>query len=269
MAKKGWIWGCGIAAFVGVLACGGVIFLFVWSLLRFTQPVVDCSQEFLTLLGQDKIAEAYASTADQYRANQDEASFAAAVKQVGLTDFSSANWNRRGITNNQGHATGTVTTKTGAAKPIAINCLYEDGKWKVSAVQYDGVDLASIRVPLSVPDEPKLEALTLETLLGLNQAIQKNDFREFHGSVADVWKKQTTPEALQAAFQEFVQKKIDFAAIKTLKPRFDPAPAVNENRVLVLKGLYPTEPLPVRFDLSYVQERGAWKLISVSVNVRN
>jgi hypothetical protein len=128
--KKGWLIGCGIAAVLGVGLCAGAVVLFVVGILAATKPVVEASEEFLGLLGQGKIAEAYASTASALRAKQDEASFSAAVKQLGLTEYASASWHNRSIVNNDGLAEGTITTKNGSTKPITIR-LVNEGKWKV------------------------------------------------------------------------------------------------------------------------------------------
>ena len=142
--KKGWLIGCGVAILV-IALCAGLGTMFVAGIFGLTQPVVDASNEFLALLGQGKIGEAYASTADGFRAQQDESSFTAAVKQLGLTEYASASWQSREINNNEGSVEGTVTTKGGGTKPIAIRLVKENGKWKVVSVRYGGVDLATSR----------------------------------------------------------------------------------------------------------------------------
>src|SRR4051794_28393997 len=100
--RKGWAVGCGIAGILGAFVCAGFGILFfggvvgiLGGVFALTQPVVDASDEFLGRLGQGRIAEAYASTADGYRAQQDEPSFTAAVKQLGLTQYSSVSWQNR------------------------------------------------------------------------------------------------------------------------------------------------------------------------------
>src|SRR5207253_6564366 len=135
--KKGWLIGCSIAGILGVGLCAGVAFLVysgVIAIFAVTQPVVDAAEEFLVLVGKGKTAEAYASTAETFRAQQDEASFAAAVKKLGLTDYSSVSWHNRSINNNQGSADGTVTTKGGGTTPVSIRLVQEGGRWRVAGV---------------------------------------------------------------------------------------------------------------------------------------
>ena len=143
---------------VGGIVVGGLVLLavvvggFVSFLFSTTQPLVDGSNDFLSLLGQGKIAEAYASTADEYRAQQDEASFTAAVKQHGLTEYASATWYNRKRNTSDGKVGGTVTTKDGGSKAVAIHLVEEQGKWKVAKVRWAGVELATIKA-----ENPKLQ----------------------------------------------------------------------------------------------------------------
>jgi hypothetical protein len=265
--NKGWLIGCGIAAILGVGLCAGLVVVFVGGIFALTQPVVDASEQFLALLGQGKIAEAYASAADGFRAQQDEAAFAGAVQHLGLTDYSSASWHSRQIENQNGTAEGTVTTKGGGTRPVAIRLVREGGKWAVVGVRYGGADLVTIKVqPLVMPEAAELERLVAEALLGFNRAVRAKDFTAFYGTLADVWKKETTPPRLQTAFQVFLDQDIDIGPIKDLKPQFAPPPAVNDKGVLAVAGHYPTTP-QVRFELEYAHERGGWKLRGISVSV--
>ena len=162
-----------IGCVIAIMVAGGGIF----AIFAITQPVVDASEQFLTLVGQDKTKEAYAFTSDAYRARQDEAAFTAAVKQLELTDFASATWNSRNVNNDQGNVAGTVTTRKNASKPIAVTLVREQGQWKIAELRYAGVDLSQVKpAPPPVPEIAAVRALTLDTLLNFNQAIKAADF---------------------------------------------------------------------------------------------
>jgi hypothetical protein len=259
-----WSVGGGILA-IGLVA--GVGLLFIGGLFALTQPVADASSQFLALLGEGKIAEAYTSTAGGFRAQESEASFAKGVKQLGLTDYASVFWHSRQIDNMEGIAEGTVTTKSGTTTPVAIRLVRDQSKWAVVGVRYGGVDLTTIKAAPPVPSETALERLITESLMDLNQAVQTADFTAFHDKLSDDWKKQTTPQALLKAFQGFVDEKIDIGAIKQSHPRVAPPAAVNDNGVLVVAGHYPVQPSRVGFKLKYEDEGSGWKLIGVSVKV--
>jgi hypothetical protein len=133
--NKRWLIGCGIAGILGIGLCASLVVLFVGSIFALTRPVVDASEQFLALLGQGKIAEAYAAVGDGFRAQQDEASFHGVVSQLGLTEYASVSWHNRQIENREASAEGTVTTKSGATKPVAIRLMQQGSKWTVIGVR--------------------------------------------------------------------------------------------------------------------------------------
>jgi hypothetical protein len=146
--KKGWLIGCGVAGVVVLVLCGGLVGLIyygVTEVFALTKPVVDASDDFLSLLGQGKTAEAYASAASGFRAQMSETDFTAAVKKVGLDDYASASWSNRNINNQEGSVEGAITSKKVGATPAAIRLVYEQGTWKVVSVRYGGVELTDVK----------------------------------------------------------------------------------------------------------------------------
>jgi hypothetical protein len=263
--NRNWLIGCGAALVLSFGLFAGLGVVFVGGVFALTRPVVDASEEFLSLLGQGKIRDAYASAADGLRARQDERSFTAAVKQLGLTEYSSATWHSRQIENQDGTAEGTVVTKGGGTKSVSIRLVREHGKWAVVAVSYGGIDVATINPAPVPPTDAELEGMTSEALLEFNRAVRAKDFAPFYGKLSDVWKKQTTPERLRQAFRVFIDKDIDVGGISHAKPRFSRAD-VNDKGLLVIEGEYPTRPSRVRFEMTYARESG-WKLAGLSVRV--
>jgi hypothetical protein len=265
--RNRWLIGFGIAGFLGMGLCVGLGVLFVGEIFALTQPVVDESEKFLALLGQEKIAEAYASTADGFRTQQDELSFTEAVRQLGLTDYASVSWRNRQIENDEGAAEGIVTTKSDHTKPVSIRLVRGGGKWSVVGLRYGGVELTTIKAPSPAPPKEELERMVAEALLGFNQAVHARDFTAFYSQLSDVWKKETTPQRLQTSFQEFLDKNIDIGPIKDVKLQLASPAAVNDRGKLIVAGHYPTQPSQVRFKLEYANERSCWKLTGIAVSV--
>jgi ABC-type transporter MlaC component len=257
--------GCGLGG-VLFLLCGGLVTLFVVGVFAATQPVVDASESFLSLVGQGKTADAYAGTAASYQAKQNEASFAAGVKQLGLTEYASASWNKRNIANDTGTTAGTVTLKDGTKKDVAVDLVNENGTWKVSGVTVGGADLAAVKVTPPVPAPVDLDKLVRDTLSSFGTAVRAKNFNTFYAQVSDVWKKQTSPAQLLTAFQTFVDKKADLGDVKSLKPEYSPVPAVDADGVLSVVGTLDGEST-IHFDLKYIQEKGAWKLFGIKVRL--
>ena len=120
-----------------------------------------------------------------------------------------------------------------------------------------------------VPEEADIKSMTESSLLSFGKAVKKKDFSAFYESVATIWQKQTTPEKLQEAFQEFVGQDIDLpSVIKEMEPVFNHPAEIGANDVLIIKGYYPTTPNRVIFQLKYLEEEGDWKLVGIDVKLK-
>jgi hypothetical protein len=118
-----------------------------------------------------------------------------------------------------------------------------------------------------VPTERGLEALVKATLLTFNDANVTGNYEVFHAKLSKPFREQFSVERLARRFREFNKKHIDFDVIAALKPSYDPAPKVDDDGRLVVKGRFPTEPLQVNFDLAFIPSDGEWKLISINVKI--
>lgn len=251
--------GLGIGGALVVGAIGAI----AWAAFALTRPVVDASEQFLTLIAEKNPAAAYAATSEGFRARMSEEEFASAAKQLALTEYASASWSHREIDNSIGMADGTMVSKKGTSTPISIRLIWENDAWKVSGVNSGGMDILASRLPRG----GEVERLISQTLLDFNHAVKTKNFTGFHDSLSQRWKKQSTPTSLLAAFQEFVDKKIDIASIKDHKPQINSSPQLTSNDTLQLKGRYQTTASPIGFELEYANEKGDWKLLSISIRV--
>jgi hypothetical protein len=119
-----------------------------------------------------------------------------------------------------------------------------------------------------VPTDREVKKLALDSLLLFNVAIQTKSFDNFYTRIAQLWQKETTPAELLRTFRSFVEQNANIAPIAKEKPDFEEAPTVNADGILVLKGLYPTQPNNVFFELKYVFEDESWKLVGIHVQTK-
>lgn len=119
-----------------------------------------------------------------------------------------------------------------------------------------------------VPEKDEIKTMTSETMTSFGEALKKKDFEEFYDDIAEVWKKQTTAEKLLETFKDMTGPNMDILGIvEELKPTFEPAPEVNSDGVLIIKGFYPTKPNHVVFQLKYIEEEGDWALVGINVKM--
>ncbi|HWM23743.1 MAG TPA: TIR domain-containing protein [Chthoniobacterales bacterium] len=157
-----------------------------------------------------------------------------------------------------------------AVKPnkvtFLLRYLREGSNWKVLGINVQAVPF--VENTGTVPSNKEVKGLVLDSLLAFNRAIQAESFENFYGRIAELWRQETTPEKLQEIFQSFIDKGINISQIAKLDPAFDEPPAINADGFLVAKGSYTTDSSKVFFELKYVDQDGAWKLIGINVNVK-
>jgi hypothetical protein len=152
-----------------------------------------------------------------------------------------------------------------SAVQFRLKYVNERSTWKLVGIK---VDVKPVSEPGGkIPNAREARALALESLLAFNRAVQAKNFTTFHKQIATVWQSQITPAKLRKAFSDFVDQGVDIGSIADLQPVFDPAPGLDEDGFLLLKGHYPTKPNRVQFKLRYIQEEGAWQLINIAVDV--
>lgn len=116
-----------------------------------------------------------------------------------------------------------------------------------------------------LPTERGLEALVKSSLLSFNDANVTGNYTVFHAKLSKPFRQQFPPEKLKETFREFAEKDIDIDIIAAMKPTYDPAPAIDDNGKLILKGSFPTEPARVAFELDFIPSDSEWKLVRINV----
>lgn len=119
-----------------------------------------------------------------------------------------------------------------------------------------------------VPPMPEIKRLVTQSLLDWNRAVQKGDFTGFHAGLAFPFREQFSPEKLRDSFRAFADNKIDISSIRDAEPILSPPPSVDADGVLKVSGYYPTSPSKVSFDVKYMLEGGAWRLLGLDVKVK-
>ena len=118
-----------------------------------------------------------------------------------------------------------------------------------------------------VPPPRPLEALVKSTLMTLNDANLTGDYRVFHARLSGPFRQQFSPDRLKQSFRELQEKNVDIEIICALAPVWEQPPFVDSAGKLVLRGMFPTEPTRVSFEMDLVAWDGDWKLIQIRVRV--
>jgi len=252
---------------IGCLVIIGIIVLAVVLAMLGTQGIVTATDELLTLIRDGKTADAYAATAKEFQAATSAEAFETFLEQSSIGDYASASWKSRSVENNTGSLEGTITTKSGGQIPVTVKLVKEGEAWKVLSIRKAEAGLIESEeaapAKKEVPDQATLVKLTDTHMLLLGEAINKRDFSAFYQASAKLWQSQTSAKEMQAAFQQLIDRNMDLTTIRGQAPVFSDVPALDERGCLVLKGYYPVQPDAVHFELTFVYEYPAWKLIGL------
>jgi hypothetical protein len=256
-----------VAVIGGLAVLGGVI---VGGVFWLTGGAVEAGEQFLTLISEERMQEAYAETAAAFQSQQDVASFTAIVTEIGLTDYESASWTNRQIQNNRATLEGSVTTVDGGTIPLTIELVSENDEWKVlglTAPMAGAAIAGAAREPGApmAPDGDAVRELVNDTMRSFSDSLQRHDFAPFYETISDRWQAQISADELGRVFQPLVEQGTDFGNIQRLDPTFDEPAAIDQDGLLVASGFYPSEPNQARFEVSYIYEDPNWKLFGIHI----
>jgi hypothetical protein len=161
-------------------------------------------------------------------------------------------------------------------------------------------------VSKSVPDGLQLQQLCENALLSFGDAVKREDWSDFFAATSDRWRlrgktpqqlnyvgsdprllEQADPrntagrltiEAIRAAFQSFIDRKVDLSPIKGRPITYDEPARMTSQGVLEVRGRYKDTfvftgggltrlPQRLSFKLEFVSEGSSWKLFGITVSV--
>ncbi len=256
-AKKG----CLIAG-VGVVVLAAVVVALVFWL---TGGAVQSADDFLGLLAKGETERAYQSASAQFKAQTDSKQFQAFAQQMGLNRYASSTWTSRSVENDQAKLEGSIETSDGGTVPLTISLVKEDGAWKILSISGPAAGVSTTDGGKPLPSDDQSKALAARTLSDFKLAVDSGDYTAFYGSVSNLWKSQTSPDALRDSFRTLEGLDLGAAAGD---PVFSEAPSIDGDGLLRLNGYAVASGSPnLNFKLKYIYEHPNWKLFGIDVKV--
>jgi hypothetical protein len=152
-----------------------------------------------------------------------------------------------------------------ARTPIALALLLACGNERAAAQQ-------QAPAPAATPAQPSLpvrleQALYLirSTLLTLNDANRTGNYTVLRDIAAPSFQATNSAADLSMAFAELRRRKLDLYAVAVIAPQLTALPVRNAHDQLRLTGYFPTQPQQIKFDLTFENGGGQWRLFNMSV----
>jgi hypothetical protein len=240
--------------------------------------------QFFQLIAANRTKEAYESAAFAFQAEKSLKAFETVVREQDLGSFASAQWEPPRVEGRLAKVRGEVKNASGRSRALVVTLNHESGKWRTYSIRtprnvqtgtsanlFGSVGKTAAfteAIDRPVPDDKTVRAMTLETLLRFNDAVQTRSFDVFYENVSKTWQKQLTIGMLTRAFQPFIDNEVDMSGIKDVEPVFDSPPMVTSEGLLLVAGNYPTDRYRVVFALRFIYELPKWKLFGIDVTLR-
>ncbi len=248
-----------------LLGLAVVIAFAVGAAFYMTAGMTKTADAFFNAVKQQDVADARNFFAEDFKANTDEAALMTFLESNALAGFKEASWSSRSMSGNRGQLDGSITTETGGVVPIRLTFVKENGDWKIYSIRKPEAGLQTDDAPPHAPDIAERVTLVNQSMHNFLISVTAKDMTHFHSSVSSLWKKQTTPEALNDAFRTIIDSPVDWSVLDDMQPALSSDAEVGDNGVMVLRGNYPTQPNQVNFVQKYIQEDGRWKLIGFNI----
>jgi len=115
---------------------------------------------------------------------------------------------------------------------------------------------------------PKAEALLMmirTTLIALNHANRTGNYTVLRDLAAPSFQATNNPARLGQIFAKLRGKNLDLSPIVLVSPKLLAKPAITAQGMLHIRGLFPTRPLQINFELLFQPVAGHWRLFGLSV----
>ena len=117
-----------------------------------------------------------------------------------------------------------------------------------------------------IPDDDAQDVLIRTTLLTFNDANMANNYAVMLARASKQFQSQFTTDKLAASFEVMRKNKLFFEEVATADYDSSEKAVIDKEGALVLVGVFKTDDLQVKYNLRYVQDGGAWKMIGLNVD---
>jgi hypothetical protein len=119
---------------------------------------------------------------------------------------------------------------------------------------------------LVIPSAEGVVVMIRSTLLSLDHALVTSNFTVMRDLAAPSFREANSPDRLRQIFSNLSAQGVSLSAVGILVPKLDGAPNIDDGRRLHIRGLFPGDPVEIRFHLQYEVVGGRWRLFGIGVN---
>lgn len=119
---------------------------------------------------------------------------------------------------------------------------------------------------IAVPAPEVLLIMVRAAVSALDQANKTNNYSVLYGLGSPVLQ-QHTPEQLSEMFASVRNSNADLQPALVLTPQITQAPGFTADGLLLLTGLFPSQPLQIKFQIAYQPVGPVWRLAAINLSL--
>ncbi len=241
-----------------------LVALSLTAALFLTRGIADTADEFFAAVERNDMGAAYAKLSQGFQSGTSESELARFLDQQKMRSVIATSWSSRQIENQTGSLRGSLTTASDGTIPITIELIKEQDEWRIHRIERPAAGL--VATP-SLPSDEEARRLAHDTARTFLASVQAGSMQNFHASVSELWQQQYSVESLNESYAAFLNLDADLGPLAAMTPQIIETPQLDENGVLRMATLYPTDLGEFRFGLSYVLEAGQWRALGLNASV--
>lgn len=245
---------------------GAVVVIAIAAVFYFTAGMADTADKFFLAVKSNNYDKAYTYLSEDFKNNTDKQQLKSFLENNSLSQFKESSWNSRSIEGSRGELVGSITTESGGVIPISLNFIKADD-WLIYSIQKPNSGIKQESQKSELPSEKVQIDLVNESMRIFAVAVSEKSMNKMFAHISHYWQKQYSEQKFTETFKDFYQFGNALMVLDQYSPQFSEAGKLNDEGILIIKGIYPTKPSQVLFTHKYIYEGLGWKLIGFKVNV--
>ncbi len=255
--------------FLKILAgIGAIVVIVIVAVLFMTSGMSDTADKFFESVKSDNYDEAYSLLSEDFKNNTSKSQLKEYLTKNALTHFKKASWESRSTNGGRGELTGSIITESGGGVPVSLSFIKGENDWKIYSIRKPTSGIQEETETAQIPSEKDQVKLVNESMHLFAVSVKEKNMSKMFDHVSNLWQKQISVIEFDEIFGSFYQFGDALMILDQHSPQFSEKGSINEEGVLLLKGLYPTKPSQLYFEQKYIYEGLGWKLIGLNVNIK-
>lgn len=249
-------------------AIGALVVIAIAALFLLTAGMRGTADDFFAAVKANNYQAANTHLSDDFKSSTNEMQLKQFIANNGLNEFQKFSWRSGSYSDGLATLSGSIATVAGGTIPISVQFVNGNNGWKIFSISkpLSGV-VENVQTGI-LPSEQEQLQLANDAMTVFAISTFEKSMAKMYNYSSNLWQQQTSVAALDESFGAFFPFEDDMLRVlEQNAPQFFENATITNDGILVLRGLYPTEPKKVYFEQQYINEGAAWKLIGLNVIV--